>query len=115
MLVMNNGGTEKLLSSKFTLGADAAVAAGPVGRTSSAETDLKMTAEILTYSRSRGVFAGVALDGATLRPDGGSNGELYPAKPTNKEIDMGKTEAPEAASELIAELNRYSARKEARK
>jgi len=115
MLVMNKGGAEKLLSSKFTLGADASVAAGPVGRTSSAETDLKMTAEILTYSRSRGVFAGVALDGATLRPDGDANGELYPAKPTNKEIVMGKTEAPEAASELIAELNRYSARKEARK
>jgi SH3 domain-containing YSC84-like protein 1 len=67
MLVMNKRGAEKLLSSKFTLGADASVAAGPVGRTASAGTDLKMQAEILTYSRSRGVFAGVALDGATLR------------------------------------------------
>jgi SH3 domain-containing YSC84-like protein 1 len=115
MLVLNKGGVEKLLSSKFTLGADASVAAGPVGRTSSAGTDLKMTAEILTYSRARGVFAGVALDGATLRPDDDSNAELYPTKPTNKEIVMGKTEAPAAASQLIAELNRYSARKEARK
>jgi lipid-binding SYLF domain-containing protein len=115
MLVMNKGGAEKLLSSKFTLGADASVAAGPVGRTSSAGTDLKMNAEILTYSRARGVFAGVALDGATLRPDDDSNAELYPTKPTNKEIVMGKTKAPAAASQLIAELNRYSARKEARK
>jgi lipid-binding SYLF domain-containing protein len=115
MLVMNKRGAEKLLSSKFTLGGDASVAAGPVGRTSSAETDLKMHAEILTYSRARGVFAGVALDGATLRPDDDSNVELYPTKPTNKEIVMGKTEAPAAASQLIAELNRYSVRKEAQK
>jgi lipid-binding SYLF domain-containing protein len=115
MLVMNRGGAEKLLSSKFTLGADASVAGGPVGRTSSAETDLKMHAEILTYSRARGVFAGIALDGATLRPDDDSNAELYPTKPTNREIVMGKTDAPAAASQLIEELNRYSARKEARK
>ena len=115
MLVMNKGGAEKLLSSKFTLGADVSVAAGPVGRTSSAKTDLKMHAEILSYSRARGVFAGIALDGATLRPDDDSNVELYPTKPTNKEIVMGKTEAPAAASQLIAALNRYSARKEAHK
>ena len=115
MLVMNKGGAEKLLSSKFTLGADASVAAGPLGRTSSAETDLKMHAEILSYSRARGVFAGIALDGATLRPDDDSNAELYPTKPTNKEIVMGKTKAPAAASQLIAELNRYSARKQAQK
>jgi len=115
MLVMNKKGAEKLLSSKFTLGADASVAAGPVGRASSAKTDLKMHAEILSYSRARGVFAGIALDGATLRPDDDSNVELYPTKPTNKEIVMGKTKAPAAASQLIAELNRYSARKEAHK
>ena len=71
MLVMNKRGAEKLLSSKFTLGADASVAAGPVSRSSAADTDLKLQAEILTYSRSRGVFAGVALNGATLRPDKG--------------------------------------------
>ena len=112
MLVLNKGGAEKLLSSEFTLGADASVAAGPVGRTSSAKTDLKMHAEILSYSRARGVFAGIAIDGATLRPDDDSNVELYPTKPSNKEIVMGKTEAPAAASQLIAALNRYSARKE---
>ena len=115
MLVMNEKGAEKLLSSKFTLGADASVAAGPVGRSSSAATDLKMTAEILTYSRSRGVFAGIALDGATLRPDKEANAQLYGKELTNKEIVMGKTKAPAAASQLRAELNRYSLRKEARK
>ena len=115
MLVMNKRGAEKLLSSKFTLGADASVAAGPVGRTSSADTDLKMHAEILTYSRSRGAFAGVSLDGATLRPDDDSNAELYDTKRTNQEIVMGNTKAPAAASQLITELNRYSARKEASK
>jgi lipid-binding SYLF domain-containing protein len=115
MLVMNERGAEKLLSSKFTLGADASVAAGPVGRTSSADTDLKMHAEILTYSRSRGAFAGVSLDGATLRPDDDANAELYRTKRTNKEIVMGNTKAPAAATQLRAELNRYSARKEARK
>jgi lipid-binding SYLF domain-containing protein len=115
MLVMNKRGAEKLLSSKFTLGADASVAAGPVGRTSSADTDLKMHAEILTYSRSRGVFAGISLDGATLRPDDDSNAELYHPKRTNQEIVMGNTQAPAAASQLRAELNRYSAQKEERK
>ena len=115
MLVMNKRGAEKLLSSKFTLGADASVAAGPVGRTSSADTDLKMHAEILTYSRSRGAFAGISLDGATLRPDDDSNAELYQTKRTNQEIVMGNTKAPAAASQLISELNRYSARKEASK
>lgn len=115
MLVMNKRGAEKLLSSKFTLGADASVAAGPVGRTSSADTDLKMHAEILTYSRSRGAFAGVSLDGATLRPDDDSNAELYHTKLTNQEIVMGNTKAPAAASQLRTELNRYSARKDVRK
>src|SRR5712671_1384305 len=86
MLVMNKRGAEKLLSSKFTLGADASVAAGPVGRSASADTDAKMQAEILTYSRSRGVFAGIALDGATLRPDKESNTELYGSGLTNKQI-----------------------------
>src|SRR6266446_2584657 len=83
MLVMNKRGAEKLLTSKFTLGVDASVAAGPVGRSASAKTDAKMQAEILTYSRSRGVFAGIALDGATLRPDHESNAELYGGKLTN--------------------------------
>ncbi len=115
MLVMNKRGAEKLLSSKFTLGADASVAAGPVGRTTSADTDLKMHAEILTYSRARGVFAGVSLDGATLRPDDDANAELYHTKLTNKEIVMGNTKPPAAAAQLRTELNRYSLKKEARK
>lgn len=112
MLVMNERGAEKLLSSKFTLGADASVAGGPVGRSSSADTDAKMQAEILTYSRSRGVFAGISLDGATLRPDKDSNAELYGGELTNQEIVVGKSKAPAAASALIAELNKYSRHKE---
>ena len=115
MLVMNTRGVDKLLSSKFTLGADASVAAGPVGRTSSADTDLKLHAEILSYSRSRGLFAGISLDGATLRPDESSNTELYGKNVTNKQIVMGNTKAPRAASGLTAALNRYGARREARK
>jgi lipid-binding SYLF domain-containing protein len=112
MLVMNKRGAEKLLSSKFTLGADASVAAGPVGRSASADTDAKMQAEILTYSRSRGVFAGVALDGATLRPDNETNTEMYGGRRTNKQILRGGTKATEAGTELAADLTRYSTRKE---
>jgi len=111
MLVMNKRGAEKLLESKFTLGADASVAGGPVGRTSSANTDVQLRAEILTYSRARGAFAGVALDGATLRPDEEANAELYNSKLTNKQIVMGETKAPASASALIAGLNKYSSRK----
>jgi SH3 domain-containing YSC84-like protein 1 len=113
MLVMNQGGVTKLLSSKFTIGAGASVAAGPVGRTTSAKTDAQMHAEILSYSRSRGAFAGVSLEGATLRPDNDSNKELYGKKLTNKQIVMGKIKSPATGSKLTAELDRYSARKEA--
>jgi lipid-binding SYLF domain-containing protein len=112
MLVMNKRGAEKLLSSKFTLGADASVAAGPVGRTAAADTDAKMQAEILTYSRSRGVFAGVALDGATLHPDNETNTEMYGGRRTNKQILRGSTRATEAGIQLAADLNRYSTTKE---
>ena len=117
MLVMSKRGAEKLLSSKFTLGADASVAAGPVGRTTSADTDLKLHAEILSYSRARGVFAGISLDGATLRPDHDANAELYGRKLTNEEIvkNKGGIRKSPAASKLTAELNRFSARKEAEK
>lgn len=109
MLVMNAGGVEKLLSSKFTLGADASVAAGPVGRTASADTDLKMHAEILSYSRSQGVFAGISLDGATLRPDHDANTELYGSKVTNREIVTGtKTKTSVAGTKLTADMNKYS-------
>jgi lipid-binding SYLF domain-containing protein len=112
MLVMNKRGAEKLLSSKFTLGADATVAAGPVGRSASADTDLKMQAEILTYSRSRGVFAGIALDGATLRPDQESNEEMYGARLTSEQILTSETKATAAGMELAANLSKYSSRKE---
>jgi lipid-binding SYLF domain-containing protein len=111
LLVMNKGGIDKLLSSKFTVGADASVAAGPVGRSSQAATDAKLNAEILTYSRSRGVFAGVSLDGATLRPDDDANAELYGSKVKNRDIVMGNTEVPAPATELIATLSKYSARR----
>jgi len=111
MLVLSDVGAKKLLSSKFTVGADASVAAGPVGRTSSAETDAQMHAEILTYSRSRGVFAGVALQGATLRPDDDWNKELYGKAMSNRDIVMGDIPPPASAGKLIALLNKYSSRK----
>ncbi len=110
LLVMNENGAKRLLSDKFTLGAEGSVAAGPVGRTSTAQTDAKMSAEILSYSRSRGAFAGLALTGATLRPDEDSNAALYGKKLTSQEIVDGKVKAPSAASKLLAELSRYSPR-----
>ena len=105
MLVMNQRGMDKLLQSKFTLGGAAEVAAGPVGRSSTAQTDAKMTAKILSYSRSRGVFAGVSLQGATLRQDLDENQELYGHPLTNKQIVMKRMKAPASASELLAVLN----------
>ncbi|MGI8745092.1 MAG: lipid-binding SYLF domain-containing protein [Bryobacteraceae bacterium] len=111
MLVLNKGGAKKLLSSKFTLGADASVAAGPVGRESSADTDAKFNAQILTYSRSRGAFAGIALQGATLRPDNDANEELYGKGKTNSEIVEGNITPTDAGAALVTELNKYSSRK----
>jgi lipid-binding SYLF domain-containing protein len=108
LLVMNQRGMDKLLSSKFTIGADAAAAAGPVGRTSTAETDAQMHAEILSWSRARGIFAGISLEGATLRPDDDSNKDLYGRPLTNKEIVTGDVTPPPAASKLIEDLNKYS-------
>jgi lipid-binding SYLF domain-containing protein len=105
MLVMNKGGEDKLLSSKFTLGADASVAAGPVGRTASAETDLQMHAEILSWSRSQGLFAGVALEGATLRQDLDANAQMYGQKLDNRTILTTAVRAPRMAAKLIAELD----------
>jgi lipid-binding SYLF domain-containing protein len=109
MLVMNRRGMDKLLSDKFTLGADAAVAAGPVGRTANAQTDVQMSAEILAWSRSQGIFAGLALKGATLRPDQSENETLYGHKMTTREVLTGNMAPPAAAKPLIAELDRYSA------
>ena len=111
MLVMNQGGVKKLLSSKFTLGADAQAAAGPVGRESSAETDAKLHAEILTYSRSRGLFAGLSLQGATLRPDQDWNKEMYGKEISNEDIVLGTTKPPSSASKLMAALNKFSGRR----
>ena len=110
MAVMNKRGAEKLLQSKFTLGADASVAGGPVGRTASAETDAQMQAEILTWSRARGVFAGIALNGATLRPDDDTNKELYGTVTSNREV-IEHAKPPVAAQELRDVLNRYSSHK----
>jgi SH3 domain-containing YSC84-like protein 1 len=109
MLVMNREGMNQLLKDKFTLGADASVAAGPVGRTANAKTDVKLDAEILAYSRSKGLFAGVALNGATLRPDRDEDARLYGKDVTNTKILSGKVAAPAAAHPLITELDRYSA------
>jgi SH3 domain-containing YSC84-like protein 1 len=108
LLVMNLRGMDKLLESKFTLGGATEVAAGPVGRSSTAQTDAKMTAKILSYSRSRGVFAGVSLQGATLRQDLDENERLYGRAYSNKTILRGYVPAPRAARELLSVLNRYS-------
>jgi len=111
MLVMNDSGEGKLLSSKFTLGAEGSVAAGPVGRTATAQTDAQMHAEILSWSRSQGLFAGLALEGATLRQDLDDNADLYGSKLENREIvTKGVRHAPKAAIRLTALLNRYSKR-----
>jgi lipid-binding SYLF domain-containing protein len=111
MLVMNERGVKRLLSSKFTLGADAAVAAGPVGRTASAETDAYMRAEILTWSRSRGAFAGISLQGATLRQDAAANKDLYGQAYANKDIVQKGVKPPAGAAKLLGLLNKYSGRK----
>jgi SH3 domain-containing YSC84-like protein 1 len=110
MLVMNERGANKLLSSKFTLGAEGSVAAGPVGRTATAQTDAQMHAEILSWSRSQGVFAGIALQGATLRQDLDDNATLYDKKLENCDIVLKGVRAPQAAAKLISLLNKYSAR-----
>ena len=111
LLVMNSKGAESLLSSKVKLGADASAAAGPVGRTAEAATDVVMSAEILSYSRAKGLFAGVSLEGSTLRSDGSANEKLYGQKLSAKDIIRGgKVKAPPAASELIALLNKKSPR-----
>ena len=112
MLVMNKRGMDKLMSDKFTLGADASVAAGPVGRTADAKTDAALTAEILAWSRAKGLFAGISLSGATLRNDLDANKELYGNRMTNKEVLMSNTVPPESARKLIASLDKYSMRKE---
>jgi len=108
LLVMNDGGMQKLTADKFTLGGEANAAAGPVGRNVSASTDVLMKAEILTYSRSRGVFAGLSLEGATLRPDKDENARLYGREISQAEILSGTVQPPEAASGLMRQIRIFS-------
>jgi lipid-binding SYLF domain-containing protein len=110
MLVMSERGADKLLSSKFTLGAEGSVAAGPVGRTATAQTDAQMHAEILSWSRSQGLFVGLALEGATLRQDLDDNAKLYGSRMENRQIVTTGVPTPRAATKLIALLTKYSAR-----
>jgi SH3 domain-containing YSC84-like protein 1 len=111
LIVQNESGMRKLLQDKFTLGADASVAGGPLGRDLSAETDAQMHAEILSYSRSRGLFAGIALTGATLRPDDDDNTALYGPGMTNKQILAGEVKWPVAAAPLEHRLDKYAERR----
>jgi lipid-binding SYLF domain-containing protein len=113
MLIMSERGADKLLASKFTLGAEGSVAAGPVGRTATAQTDAQLHADILSWSRSQGLFAGLALEGATLRQDLDDNATLYGRKLENREIVTTGVRAPAAAAKLIALLNRYSPKERA--
>lgn len=109
LLVMNEKGANSVMSSKVKLGVDAAAAAGPKGRNAAAATDIVMTAEILSYSRSKGLFAGISLDGSTLRSDGGANENLYGKKLNAKEIVReGKAGTPAAGRTLINLLNSKS-------
>ena len=109
MLVMSERGADKLLTSKFTLGAEGSVAGGPIGRTATAQTDAQMRADILSWSRTQGLFAGLALEGATLREDLDDNATLYGKRLENCAIVTTGVRTPRAAAKLIALLNRYSA------
>ena len=113
LLVMNPKGANSILSSKVKLGADASAAIGPKGRTAAADTDIVMRAEVLSYSRSRGLFAGVSLEGSTLRSDGSANRKLYGRSLTAKEIvRQGKAGIPVSGRELVSLLNKQSPKNE---
>jgi len=113
LLVMNPRGANSILGSKVKLGADASVAGGPKGRTAAADTDIVMKAEVLSYSRSRGLFAGVSLEGSTLRSDGSANRKLYGRNLSAKEIVReGKVAIPASGSEFISLLNKTSPKNE---
>jgi len=106
LLVMNESGARGILASKVKLGGDASVAAGPVGRDSSAETDATLRSEILSYSRARGLFAGVSLEGSTIRPDNGDNARVYGKRVSARDIVLsGKVPVPPAAQQLISTLD----------
>jgi lipid-binding SYLF domain-containing protein len=116
LLVMNTSGVNALLGSQVKLGGNASVAAGPKGRTVEASTDASMRAEILSYSRSRGLFAGVALSGASLRPDDDATAEVYGRKLTARRIVTGKPIAvPESGRHLVQVLQKHAARNESKK
>ena len=106
---MNDHALQSLLSDKFKIGADVTVAAGPVGRQASADTDLKLNAEILSYSRSKGVFAGTSVDGAVVQADKSGDKAMYGSNVTRQEILHGKVPVPESARRLLEELGRYPA------
>ncbi len=109
LLIMNREGAGSILSSKVKLGADASAAAGPIGRDAEADTDVAMRAEVLTYSRSRGLFAGISLEGSTLRPDDDANERIYGKKLPSKEIALhGAVPVPPAARLLTSTLNQHS-------
>jgi SH3 domain-containing YSC84-like protein 1 len=107
-VVQNKSGEDKLMKDKFTIGGDASVMAGPVGRTGEAQTDAMMHAEILSYSRARGVFAGISLDGATLRPDSDDNAALYDRPVTQQEILTGGVRRPPEAKPLYSTIDSYA-------
>src|SRR5437667_4362004 len=113
LLVMNPKGANSILSSKVKLGADAAAAAGPKGRTAAADTDIVMRAEVLTYSRSRGLFAGISLEGSTLRSDGSANKKVIGRDISAKEIvRQGKAGVPTSGRELVSLLDKQSPKNE---
>ncbi len=110
MLVMNPSGMKRLLGDKFTLGGEAAIVAGPTGGSASANTDVLMRAEMISYSRAKGLFVGLSLEGATLRPDGGENKKLYGHEMANSQILMGKVQPPRGARAFVSVLNRHARR-----
>jgi lipid-binding SYLF domain-containing protein len=113
LLVMNDRGMASILDSKVKLGADASAAAGPKGRTASAETDAYMRAEILSYSRARGLFAGISLEGSTIRPDNDANKDVYGRKLTAREIVVGgKARTPASGQKLVSVLQKHAPRNE---
>jgi SH3 domain-containing YSC84-like protein 1 len=113
MVVMNDSGMEHLLSSKFKLGADASAAAGPVGRDAAADTDIKMKSEVLTYSRARGLFAGIDLSGAAVTQDKDETRLLYGKFAPFSDILSGKVEPPAVAEPFLAAVRKYSAQSRA--
>jgi lipid-binding SYLF domain-containing protein len=107
LLIMNRDGEKKLLADKFTIGGDASAVAGPVGRDATAQTDVLLHAEILSWSRAKGIFGGLAIDGGTMRPDSSENENIYGHPISNQEILEGTTPVPPAGKQLITTLNRY--------